>query len=382
MLRRVLSNIGLFLLIVILIATIVSERILVSRIVELRDNVTDLYISSILLKECQETSGDQSCSGIRLEYQESMRAVLENPFFGALGSYESTFGEQISTIRKGFSGDQESIVTNPGLFEAIERLLLLTRDYGDQQFASLSILTDVSVLLVIGLFIMLFLLNSQNQRVAIQLTKTLREKEFLIKEVHHRVKNNLNMVKGLISLKALDLGDTALLSDIESHVGAISRLHEKLYQGGDAEMIEISAYLTELIQGVFASSNMKVPELQTRLRPLTIEPDRAIALGLITNEAATNAIKHAFPGEPSPRFEMELQPLADGSGQWALECRNNGRRFPPDFSAESGAGLGLRLMESLAGQVGGELTIRTGAETALTVRFFPFEQKGKRSPAR
>jgi hypothetical protein len=66
MLRRVLSNIGLFLLIVILIATIVSERILVSRIVELRDNVTDLYISSILLKECQETSGDQSCSGIRI----------------------------------------------------------------------------------------------------------------------------------------------------------------------------------------------------------------------------------------------------------------------------------------------------------------------------
>jgi hypothetical protein len=117
-----------------------------------------------------------------------MRAVLENPFFGALGSYESTFGEQISTIRDGFSSDRESIVTNPGLFEAIERLLLLTRDYGDQQFASLSILTDVSVLLVIGLFIMLFLLNSQNQRVAIQLTKTLREKEFLIKEVHHRVK--------------------------------------------------------------------------------------------------------------------------------------------------------------------------------------------------
>jgi two-component sensor histidine kinase len=368
--RRILSYTGLFLLISVLIGIILVERLLTARIIEYRDAIADLNVRYVRYLQCSG-SGLDDCLTSQRDFMESYGFAYSLGFFQTIAGYDESFAGLVETVFPGPEPDPADLKDNAAYAAALIELTSRAREYGDEQFASIRVLTDASVVIVLAMFIVLFALYTQNRRIVDTLERTLREKEFLIKEVHHRVKNNLNMVKGLISIKAVEIGTPDLFADIESHVQAISRLHERMYRGENAEMIEVSGYLSDLVAGMFHAVGERRVETHLDMQPLTVDPDIAISLGLILNEASTNAVKHGFPGEAAPRFDVELRPDGGDGGLWVLEMRNTGTPFPPDVSAEHPPGLGLRLMKSLAAQIGGDMSIGTGSPTAVRVTFSP-----------
>jgi two-component sensor histidine kinase len=202
-----------------------------------------------------------------------------------------------------------------------------------------------------------------------ELRKALEEKEYLLREVYHRVKNNLATVSSLIKLKSSEVEQEAGLSDLDSQVTAIWSLHEKLYQGDQVDKVYLRQYLSELLESIFENlSRLYVKTLVRIDEQLWVDPDTAICLGLITNEVATNAVKYGFSAAEPPEFELSIHPEDDGK-RYVMHIGNNGNPFPEDVDFDSSATLGLRLIASLVEQLRGTLDLRKRPTPLYTITF-------------
>ena len=206
---------------------------------------------------------------------------------------------------------------------------------------------------------------TERKRAEEQLQNALREKDYLMKELNHRVKNNLLMVKSLINLKDFSLGD-ADLSDLARQVDAIRIVHEKLYQSEDITRIPVEEYLEDLLATVFSFSPRPV-EVEKSIDPEYLPSRTAVTVGLIVNEIATNAIKYGFREEQAARFTVELR--EESGGEYVLVLSNTGRPFPECIDLDHPETLGLRLITALADQLGGTIDLRRTPEPVFTVRF-------------
>jgi two-component system, sensor histidine kinase PdtaS len=201
--------------------------------------------------------------------------------------------------------------------------------------------------------------------------KLLKEKEWLIKEVHHRVKNNLQMVTGLLYSQSIYLEDeTARLAVNDSlrRMQAMSLIHQKLYQDGNTATIAMSAYINDLVRYLHESfdANNQIAFEQT-IEPLELDVSQAIPLGLIITEGIVNAIKYAFLSERKGDVSLYLQ--HEGNDQLLLKISDNGIGLPAGFDTMEHHSLGLELMRGLTRQLKGSFFIESREGVHITVRF-------------
>lgn len=190
---------------------------------------------------------------------------------------------------------------------------------------------------------------------------SLHEKEALLKEVHHRVKNNLQVITSLLRLetgRSGDEGTKLVLREMQGRIRSMALLHETLYRSGNFAQVDLAVYLRQLATQLFRGQNTDPGRVALRLDLATnvLAIDRAIPCGLIVNELLTNAIKYGFPDEG----EGEVRIVLHGSpeGMIRLTVSDTGRGLPPDFEARRQASLGLQLVADLTRQLGGVLDIQ------------------------
>ena len=199
-----------------------------------------------------------------------------------------------------------------------------------------------------------------------KLSKALEEKDFLMRELNHRVKNNLNMVSALISFKEVEINYE--LSDIKSQIEAISLVHEKLYQHNKVDRIELGEYLQNLLESVFSFAADRNVQIVNKTEGVSINSKTAISLGLIVNEIATNAIKYGFTEDKETIFSITLTRKKEDSN-YILTLSNTGRPFPEDISFETPDTLGLQLIASLVDQLNGTIALQKKPNPVFTIRF-------------
>lgn len=188
-----------------------------------------------------------------------------------------------------------------------------------------------------------------------------------MRELNHRVKNNLLMVSSLVSLKDAALGSAVDLSDVSNQIRAIQIVHQKLQKAADITEIELRDYVHELLEGVFASFAQKRVHIDNRLPEMTVGTRLAVPLGLIINELATNAIKHGFTGAEEPLFSVEMAHDPE-TGRWVLTASNTGAPFPPSVDIDAPQTLGLQLLTALVSQLHASLDVQREPHPLFTIR--------------
>ena len=214
--------------------------------------------------------------------------------------------------------------------------------------------------------------NTELEQVQQQLRQSLDDKEVLLKEVHHRVKNNLQIVSSLLALQVQAQASlpvvAAALREGQNWVKAIALTHELLYQADDLARVDFQQFATQLaahLQRAFA-----VPTAQVRVQATGVHlgTDTAVPLGLIVNELLSNAFKYACADGRSGQVAVTLR-CDPAAGLFRLVVSDDGPGLPPDFTLLQASSLGLRLVQSLARQLGGELRLPPAGEAAFEVTF-------------
>ena len=205
------------------------------------------------------------------------------------------------------------------------------------------------------------------------LQASLLEKEALLKEVHHRVKNNLQVITSLLRLEAgrQQQPDTiAVLKDMQGRIHSMALLHESLYRSGVFAAADLGLYLQQLTSQSLRTLSDKPGLIQLRLdlANISVGLDQAIPCGLLVNELISNCIKHAFPNGHTGEIKVELQPVA-GNAHVRLCVSDDGVGLPADFESRRAQSLGLQLVSGLAQQLGSKLEIGSGPKAVFTVVF-------------
>jgi PAS domain S-box-containing protein len=206
-----------------------------------------------------------------------------------------------------------------------------------------------------------------------QILASLAEKEVLLKEVHHRVKNNLQVISSLISLQADCLVDAQLqevLGDVRDRVKAMALVHEKLYQAEDLARLDFAEYAFSLLKNLWSSHSAANGNVRLNMfpAPLILPVEMAVPCGLILNELASNALKHAFPGGRGGEVTVTLE-HDTATGVVCLGVRDNGVGLPADLDWRQSPSLGLRLVQMLAKQMRGTVQTGSGPGTQFQINF-------------
>lgn len=209
---------------------------------------------------------------------------------------------------------------------------------------------------------------------------SLREKEALLREVHHRVKNNLQVVSSLLDMSGRRLSEPEArqaMAEVQAKVQAMSLIHILLYGAGDGRGINLGEYVGALfrqLREVYGGAGLSL-SARLHLGGLVLGLDQAVPLGLALNEALANVFKHAASGQAGQSVEVRAEQGPDGVV--ALLVRDQGPGLPPGVVREGSSGLGMRLMRGLVEhQLGGELSIENAPEggVVVTLRFRPAQE--------
>ncbi|WP_339627638.1 histidine kinase dimerization/phosphoacceptor domain -containing protein [uncultured Maribacter sp.] len=195
------------------------------------------------------------------------------------------------------------------------------------------------------------------------------EKEFLLKEIHHRVKNNLEIVSSLLSLQAARIVDPKILDAIEQsqqRVHSMGMIHQKLYLGEKLATVEMKDYFINLSDYIIHSygKNDQVA-INLEMDELELDVDMAISIGLIVNELITNSLKYAFPDDRKGIIHLALKKKAD---LFVLQVKDNGIGMPTDTQV-NGTGFGTHLVDLLVKQLDGKMILVTNQGTSVRIQF-------------
>lgn len=205
-----------------------------------------------------------------------------------------------------------------------------------------------------------------------QLTASLQEKEVLLTEIHHRVKNNLQVISSLLSLQSRSLTNPealSVLAESQNRVRSMALVHEKLYQSPDMVRIDFGAYIRELASylcRVYRNGAEAIP-LRINAKDVFLTIERAVPCGLIVTELLSNALKYAFPNGQSGEIGVDLTP--EGSALYQLTIRDNGVGLPADVDFRHSTSLGLRIVNTLTEQLGGTIALTNNGGATFRLSF-------------
>ncbi|MDX1925596.1 MAG: PAS domain S-box protein [Pirellulaceae bacterium] len=214
-----------------------------------------------------------------------------------------------------------------------------------------------------------------------QIKASLREKESLLKEVHHRVKNNLQIITSLLNLQAETVQDPTtlkLLRESQNRVRSMALVHETLYRSGDLGWIDFGTYVDAIcsyLSRAYGIDNYRI-HIEVHVDQISLDLDRAIPCGLIINELVSNALKYAFPENRSGRITVQLTSNSDQN--YTLAVEDDGVGLPPDLDLGKIKSLGLQLVSDLVRQLNGSIVIATAPRAGFFIRFpaqFPQAQR-------
>ncbi|WP_114938396.1 sensor histidine kinase [Mucilaginibacter endophyticus] len=213
--------------------------------------------------------------------------------------------------------------------------------------------------------------NETLEHLAEQKDVLLEEKEWLIKEIHHRVKNNLQIVISLLNTQSVYLNDEkahAAIRESQHRMQSIAFIHQKLYQSESRALIEAHIYIAELIE--YLSNSFDTGKricFEKDLVDLELDVSRAVPIGLILNEAITNSIKYAFPNDADGCISVSLCCVQENS--FRLCVSDNGIGLPEDFEIAKCRSLGMNLMRGLSKQIGSSLKLENNNGLSISIDF-------------
>lgn len=217
--------------------------------------------------------------------------------------------------------------------------------------------------------------QKENERA---LNAALAEKDVLLKEIHHRVKNNLQVISSLLSLQSRYLRnpeDAVLFHESQRRIRSMALVHERLYQSKSLSRIEFAAYAKRLVENLIASHREGTGPiaLNTDLEEVFLDIQTAIPCGLIVNELIMNALKHAFPDGRPGNIRLGLR--LDADGRIELKVGDDGVGLPSAWSIESAGNMGMQIVTMLTGQIEGRLEIDRAAGTEFRLSFKELQYK-------
>ncbi len=205
-----------------------------------------------------------------------------------------------------------------------------------------------------------------------ELQESLKEKEVLLKEVHHRVKNNMQVISSILNLQSSYIKDEAaieMLKESQDRIKSMAFIHESLYQGKNLSHVKFSEYVRNLVGNLFHTYgiNKKGLKLKFDLDEVFLNLDTSIPCGLILNELISNALKYAFKDRETGTLSVTLKKLE--GGKLKLEIADDGKGFPKEINWKDTESLGLQLVVTLAGQIRGDIQMETKKGTTFTIVF-------------
>jgi PAS domain S-box-containing protein len=208
----------------------------------------------------------------------------------------------------------------------------------------------------------------------------LKEKEILLKELHHRVKNNMQVISGLIELQSQQLDDDGareIFNETRDRVSSMALIHENLYKASDLGNINFAEYTKTLTNHLFYSYNVDfdVIQLKTDVKDVFLDVQVGIPCGLIVNELVSNTLKHAFPG--GRRGEVKVSLFPEDDCQYTLIVKDTGTGFPKNLDFRKTNSLGMQLVTMLVDQLEGTIELKRDGGTEFVISF-P-EKKGEES---
>jgi PAS domain S-box-containing protein len=212
---------------------------------------------------------------------------------------------------------------------------------------------------------------------------SLHEKEILLREIHHRVKNNLQIIASLLYLQSINITDAFtldILRESRSRVKSMALIHEKLYRSEDLAHIPFATYLESLIDNLkdaYGVNDTRVKISVTISPPdLSLNIETGIPCGLIVNELVSNSLKHAFKGDKTGSISIEVTRTAPQD--FLMVIADNGPGFPPDVDFKNTASLGLQLVNNLVIQLEGDISLDCTNGSAFTMHLKSIEDYGKK----
>ena len=204
-----------------------------------------------------------------------------------------------------------------------------------------------------------------------ELRNSLKEKEVLLREVHHRVKNNLQVITSLLNLQSFRVQEKetkALFQECRDRVNSMAMIHERLYQADDLTEIDLEKYLENISIELARSYNAdrRKIQLNVNVESVKLGLDQAIPSGLIVNELVSNALKHAFPDRESGRIDISF---AKKEASYTLSVADNGAGLPESFDMTQSSSLGMKLVYALTQKLKGTLTVDQQSNTCIRIAF-------------
>ncbi len=249
-------------------------------------------------------------------------------------------------------------VKNPG-----ENVLPVPHNHRDDELGQL-VVTINRVLTDLSDYMKMLKQNEQ------EIKNSLKEKEVLLQEIHHRVKNNLQIISSLLNLQTSTVEEPQIIKAItesQNRISAMSLVHEELYGSDNLSKINFKIYLQKLsakLRNIYAGNTSVI--VTSDMPDLFLDISTTIVCGLIANELISNALKYAFPGRRKGKIELCTEEQ-DGGIEFSVS--DDGVGLPEDLKKRSQAGLGLRLVEGLAAQIRGSVKIADSGGTRFVIKF-------------
>jgi two-component sensor histidine kinase len=216
----------------------------------------------------------------------------------------------------------------------------------------------------------------EREKATAQLSTTLKEKEILLAEIHHRVKNNLAVVRGLLNMQLNTTTNEvakATLRESVNRVSTMALIHQKLYSRQNPDSIELAPYVSELVREIAASYHTSggiAPDVSTDVRDISLTLNRAVPCGLILNELLSNAFKHAFVNGQKGNIDISITHDPAKKGFVNMIVSDNGQGIPEGFNPENSPTLGITIIQSLSDQLDGHFTFGSSHRgTQMKVNF-------------
>ncbi|MBD2252411.1 PAS domain-containing protein [Nostoc parmelioides] len=354
-----------------------NENLNIYRIIGSSINITEQKRAQQML-ELQAVITGNMAEGLCLVRADDGVIVYNNPKFAQIFGYEvnELIGQHISII------NYEDEHTKP--IEVHEAIAAAAMQYGETTYEVQNIKKDGTPFWCRAtasvfahpeygtVFVAVQQDITEQKQTGEKIKASLKEKEVLLKEIHHRVKNNLGIVSSLLQMQCRRTQDpqaTAILRDSQNRIASIALAHEKLYRSNDLANIDFAQYIPDLTTHLFDSYNVKSSciHLSIQVEDTNLDLETAIPCGLIINELVSNALKYAFPDNREGEIQVRLCQESDRT--LTLIVRDNGIGLPLEFDSKKNKTLGITLVQGLVKQLRGKLEIQSQSGTEFKISF-------------